>query len=47
MYYRLKIWLSNKYGDILIPNDVFGKNYNLNILICGQAGTSLSDLTSC
>ena len=25
MYYRLKIWLSNKYGDILIPNDVIGK----------------------
>lgn len=47
MYYRLKIWLSNTYGDMFIPNDVIGKNYNLNILICGQSGTSLSDLTSC
>ena len=47
MYYRLKIWLSNTYGDVFIPNDVIGKNYNLNILICGQSGTSLSDLTSC
>lgn len=47
MYYRLKIWLSNTYDDMLIPNDVIGKNYNLNILICGQSGTSLSDLTSC
>lgn len=47
MYYRLKVWLSNKYGDMFIPNDVIGKNYKLNILICGQSGTSLSDLTSC
>ena len=47
MYYRLKIWLSNTYGDMFIPNDVIGKNYSLNILICGQSGTSLSDLTSC
>ena len=47
MYYRLKIWLSNTYDDMLIPNDVIGKNYNLNILICGQSVTSLSDLTSC
>lgn len=47
MYYRLKIWLSNTYGDMFIPNDVIGKNYKLNILICGQSGTSLSDLTSC
>lgn len=47
MSYRLKIWLSNKYGDMLIPNGVIGKNLSLNILICGQSGTSLSDLTSC
>lgn len=45
--YRLKIWLSNQYGDTLIPNSVAGKSYSINILICGQSGTSLSDMTSC
>lgn len=45
--YRLKVWLSNKYGDILAPNSVIGKTYNLDIMICGQAGTKLSDLKSC
>ena len=47
MSYRLKVWISNAYGDILIPNSAIGKSYSLNILICGQSGTSLSDLTSC
>lgn len=47
MSYRLKIWLSNKYGNVLIPNSAIGKSYSLNILVCGQSGTSLSDLTSC
>lgn len=45
--YRLKVWLSNKYGSVLAPNSVIGKTYNLDIVICGQAGTKLSDLKSC
>lgn len=45
--YRLKVWLSNKYGDSFVPNSVIGGTYNLDIMICGQAGTKLSDLKSC
>ena len=47
MSYRLKIWLSNKNGDVYIPNSVIGSTYSMNILICGQSGTSLADMTSC
>lgn len=50
--YRLKVWLSNNYTDangniIFIPNSAIGKTMDLKIYICGQAGTSLEDLTSC
>lgn len=50
--YRLKVWLAYKYidengGDVLIPNDVIGKSFALDISICGQAGTTLESLTSC
>lgn len=45
--YRLKVWLSNKYGDTFVPNTIIGKTYNIDIMICGQAGTKLSDLKSC
>lgn len=50
--YRLKVWLASNYTDadgniVLIPNDVIGKSFKLNISICGQAGTSLESLTSC
>lgn len=50
--YRLKVWLGNKYTDengnlFYIPNNVIGKKIDLKIYVCGQAGTSLSDLTSC
>lgn len=50
--YRLKVWLANNYTDadgniVLIPNDVIGKSFKLNIFICGQAGTTLESLTSC
>lgn len=50
--YRLKVWLASNYTDAdgniaLIPNDVIGKSFKLNIFICGQAGTTLESLTSC
>ena len=50
--YRLKVWLGNKYNDssgntFYIPNSAIGGKMNLKIYVCGQAGTSLSDLTSC
>lgn len=50
--YRLKVWLANNYTDadgnnVFISNDVIGKRFELKISICGQAGTSLENLTSC
>lgn len=47
IYYGLKIWVSNKYGDIMIPNSVIGKEIDLNIYLCGHSGTSVDDLTEC
>lgn len=45
--YRLKVWLSNKYGEEYISNEMIGKTFSIDISICGQSGTSLSDLKSC
>lgn len=45
--YRLKIWLSNEYAEQFIPNEMIGKSFKIDISICGQSGTSLSDLKSC
>ena len=47
IYYGLKIWVSNKYGDIMIPNSIIGKEINLNVYLCGHSGTSVDDLTEC
>lgn len=47
--YKLKIWVgtSGTNGAGNIPNSAMGKNVKLNIKICGQAGTSLSNITVC
>lgn len=46
--YKLKVWISTKnQNGGYIPNSVMGKNVKLNIKICGQAGTSLDNLTVC